>query len=396
MYNNMKSLLYLILILLCTARLYAQPGGWSVATVSCQFSMTMVAQIQVNGVPDHLLNNHVAVYHQGQIRGYATPVQISGQAFYFLSLCSDTYKDDTLYFRAFRGADNKVYESVDTVVFRHHLALGSISSPFPIRFTLGDRPLIYSLATVNYTAGTCNDVLDVQATDNQDSEGNGLAYSIAGGADASRFSIDQVTGMLSWNNFIPDIANPLDHDMDNRYEVEVQVTDAANQIDMQRITVTVVNNAALPPLVCPANQTYATNSDGTGDCGAEANRTGVALSNLCALYDLTYQLTGATVGSGSGQIPQGQSFNIGTTTATYTMGGANPSTCSFTIAVSDNEPPIATCPSSITVSCENSFSVAYTIPGADNCSATVQQIGACIIQMNSGCVPCRRYNLITF
>jgi hypothetical protein len=366
----MKHPIQLIIFLFCTATsLYAQPGGWSVATAACQFNMTMVAQIQVNGVPDHLLNNHIAVYSRGQIRGYATPVQISGQAFYFLSLCSDAYKGDTLYFRAFRGADNKVYESVDTVVFKHHLALGRISNPFPIRFAQGNRPLIYSLAAVNYAAGTCSDVLDVQASDQQNSEGSGLLYSIVGGVDAGRFSINPVTGVLSWNNFVPDIANPADNDMDNRYEVEVKVTDASNLSDVQRITVTVVKNAPVPPLVCPPNQTYLTNSNGAGDCGAEANRTGVQLPNLCTLYDLTYQLTGATTGSGSGQIPQIQSFYKGATTATYTMSGSSPSTCSFTVVVSDNEPPTATCPNAVTVSCASGFPAANSalVTGSDNC-----------------------------
>ncbi|MBK9338552.1 MAG: cadherin repeat domain-containing protein [Lewinellaceae bacterium] len=365
----MKNPIHLIIFLFCTATAYAQPGGWSIAMESCQFSMTMVAQIQVNGVPDHLLNNHVAVYSRGQIRGYATPVQISGQAFYFLSLCSDAYKGDTLYFRAYLGAENKIYESVDTIVFKHHLALGRIADPFPIRFVQGDRPLIYSLAAVHYAAGTCNDVLDVQTSDKQNSEGSGLTYSIVGGADASRFSINPVTGVLSWNNFVPDVANPADNDMDNHYEVDVKVADASNLSDLQRITVTVVKNAALPPLVCPPNQTYLTNSNGTGDCGAEANRTGVALPNLCALYDLTYQLTGATTGSGSGQIPQIQSFTKAPPRRPTRWADQAPAPVRLPLWFPTTSRPRRCCPNSVTVSCTSGFPAANSnlVTGSDNC-----------------------------
>jgi hypothetical protein len=69
-----------------------------------------------------------------------------------------------------------------------------------------------------------------------------LVYSIAGGADAARFSIDGSTGVLSFAT-APDHENPADADADNIYHVTVQASDgnlAATQA--LSITVTAVND----------------------------------------------------------------------------------------------------------------------------------------------------------
>ena len=65
-------------------------------------------------------------------------------------------------------------------------------------------------------------VYDFDATDDNDAEGDGLTYSIDGGADALRFNLDPVTGVLTFKN----PANPTaDSDADATYEVSARVTD---------------------------------------------------------------------------------------------------------------------------------------------------------------------------
>ncbi|PWG73267.1 hypothetical protein DF186_23950, partial [Enterococcus hirae] len=61
-------------------------------------------------------------------------------------------------------------------------------------------------------------VIDVQATDDNDSEGAGLSYSITGGADSALFTIDIVTGVLSFLA-APDFESPGDDNGDNVYDV---------------------------------------------------------------------------------------------------------------------------------------------------------------------------------
>jgi len=65
-----------------------------------------------------------------------------------------------------------------------------------------------------------------------------LTYSIAGGDDGARFSIDSTTGVLTFLS-APDFESPLDADADNVYEVTIQVSDGAGGSDTQGISVTV-------------------------------------------------------------------------------------------------------------------------------------------------------------
>ena len=84
-------------------------------------------------------------------------------------------------------------------------------------------------------------VTTVVATDvNQ----NPVTYSIAGGADAARFTIDPATGVLT---FIaaPDFEAPTDVGRDNTYDVIVAASDGQIS-DLQGITVTVLDIAGAP------------------------------------------------------------------------------------------------------------------------------------------------------
>lgn len=353
----------LFFLFLPATALQAQPD-WVVGPASFQYSMTVVAQIRINGQLNHLPNNQLGLFCEGQLRGCATPVEFGGEAYYFLNVYANVYKGDALYFRAFIGADQSVYESTDTLIFEHHLALGTPGEPVQIQLYLGDRPLIYTLPHLEYPANDCARIVDVQATDKQDSEGNGLTYSIAGGADAARFTIDPATGLLSWYNFLPDPGQPEDADGDNRYEADIRVTDASGLYDQLSFIVKVVpDDAPMVELICPNSQILVTSTDGTGDCGATSGQTAVVLPDLCAESALSYQLSGATTAGGSGQIPAAQVFQTGQTTAYYFLYGFE---CVFTITVQDDEAPSLSCPADLT-----------TAPNIFNpCGATLSGIDA--------------------
>ena len=54
-----------------------------------------------------------------------------------------------------------------------------------------------------------------------------LTYGIVGGADAAKFTINSSTGVLSFIT-APDFENPTDADLNNIYELTVQVSDEAS------------------------------------------------------------------------------------------------------------------------------------------------------------------------
>lgn len=373
LYNRVRIITGAVLLLLAAQGLKAQPGGWYVNAAQFQFNMTITARIFIDGIPNDAPDNYLAAFVQGPIRGLAKPIPVNGQSLYFLTAYSNTFQGDSISFRVFLGADDKIYESTDTLVFRHHLTKGKISAPYPIHLTLSPRPLIYSIGAVDYAVNSCAEVLDVQASDNQDSEGNGLSYSIAGGADATKFSIDPQTGLLSWFNFSPLLAPPGDADGNNQYEVTVKVTDSNGLTDSQDVTVSVVANAQYPPLVCPDPVSVQTSDDNSGDCSSSSDQTQMYLLNPCVVTDIQYQLSGATTGSGMGQVPLSQQFMAGVSTVTYTNTLDNASTCSFTVTVTDDEPPGITCPANASVVTVLTDTCAAMVPNidavfSDNCS----------------------------
>jgi len=111
-------------------------------------------------------------------------------------------------------------------------------------------PTITSAATVTVDENT-TPVIDVNSTDDADSEGAGLTYSISGGVDAALFAIDAASGALSFVA-TPDFETPGDDGLDNVYDVEVTVTDSAGLDTPQSIEVTVQNVNEAPEITSAA------------------------------------------------------------------------------------------------------------------------------------------------
>ncbi len=141
--------------------------------------------------------------------------------------------------------------------------------------------------------------------------------------------------------------------------VTLTVTDANNNHSTCTTSVTVID--AAPPALnnCPANITTNTTAK---QCAATVTYTPPTASDNCS-----------AVGTPSCIPPSGSSFPKGTTTITCSVKDAanNPSSCSFTVTVNDNQSPTVTAPANITKNTDpNSCSatVTYTLPAAsDNC-----------------------------
>ncbi|NEP13110.1 MAG: hypothetical protein F6K14_23475, partial [Symploca sp. SIO2C1] len=146
-------------------------------------------------------------------------------------------------------------------------------------------PTITSLGTAS-VAENQTSAIDVQSSDDNDSEGSGLTYSITGGADQALFSIDSDTGVVTFNA-APDFEAPGDANADNDYNLQVTVTDSEGLTDVQDLVISVtdeVENAA-PTITSsatasvPENQTSAIDVDSTDDNDSEGS-------------GLTYSITG--------------------------------------------------------------------------------------------------------
>lgn len=148
-------------------------------------------------------------------------------------------------------------------------------------------------------------------------------------------------------------------------EVTITAVDIAGNTNFCTATVTVVDTMDLL-LECPFLLNYPVyRNTRPGFCYYTADAVEFR-PNLIAPdcnTTITYELTGATVGSGSSNV-SGVNFNLGATTITYTATdeNGNSTSCSFIVIVEDNEPPIITCPAT------DSISTNYDLANDYNCT----------------------------
>jgi len=171
--------------------------------------------------------------------------------------------------------------------------------------------------------------------------------------------------------------DPLSYTVQGTYTVTWTYDDGNGNVSTQLQTVN-VNDTTAPMIVCNGDTTLNATS---GQCDVIVN--GIAplstADNCDTLLDLTYTLSGATAGSGSGDV-SGTSFTAGVTNVTYivTDDNGNADSCSFNITVIDTEPPVITCGGDIDVALDSNCAFTlldYTTMATvvDNCSVTYIQ-----------------------
>ena len=154
-----------------------------------------------------------------------------------------------------------------------------------------------SSATV-YVNETRTAVTTVTATD---PDSGSLTYSISGGADASKFSINSSTGVLTFNS-APDYEAPTDVGSDNIYNVIVQVSDGS-LTDTQSLAVNVVD---MP------NTLVVTTTADTNDTGLGSSFTAEQLNAVAGGTDGLVSLREAMIAANTTTGLNTITFNIAT------------------------------------------------------------------------------------
>ncbi len=114
---------------------------------------------------------------------------------------------------------------------------------------VNDAPVITSnggLATA--AVSVAENTSAVTTVTSTDIDGGAAVYSIAGGADAARFTINAGTGVLTFVA-APNYEAPTDSGANNVYDVTVQVSDGAGGTDTQAIAVTVTPTNDNAPVI---------------------------------------------------------------------------------------------------------------------------------------------------
>ena len=153
-------------------------------------------------------------------------------------------------------------------------------------------------------------------------------------------------------------------------------TDASNRTATSSLTVTVTDDED-PTVAASGNVTANTSDDGTGDCTVDIAITDATFADNCTGSSIAYAMTGATtVASTNGQVGTA-TFEIGTTTITYTVtDGANrTATSTMTVVVTDDEDPTLSVANNVTANTSDDGTGDCTVDiaitdatFADNCS----------------------------
>ena len=115
-----------------------------------------------------------------------------------------------------------------------------------------------------------------------------VTWSIVGGADQAKFTINSTTGALTFLA-APDYETPTDNGGNNVYDVVLRAVDAANNASQQSVAVTVLNlDEVAPQITGPSGGTGASSS------AKSVNENQTAVATLTADETVTWSITGGS------------------------------------------------------------------------------------------------------
>ncbi len=215
-------------------------------TGSSTASLTETDTIQSTGgtlVASDIDSSNAFVVQSGAAgsNGYGTfSITAAGVWTYTMSSAHNEFKDGQTY------TDNLTVTTAD----------GTAQTITVTMHGTNDTPVITSSAIASFAE---NAVGTVYITTASDAEFGTITYSI-GGTDSALFSMDPVTGVVTFNT-PPDYENPADADHDNVYDITVTANDGADNSIAKPVTITVTNVVEAP---------YLTLASDTGTYGNDA------------------------------------------------------------------------------------------------------------------------------
>lgn len=228
-------------------------------------------------------------------------------------------------------------------------------------FPVGTTTNVYMVTDGHGNTATCS--FDVTVNDTENPVISGCPADIAVNNDAG-----VCEAIVSWTpptatDNCPGVILTSTHNPGDTFPVGLTTvvytaTDVAGNMTLCSFNITVTDNED-PVITCPADITV--NND-AGVCGAVVTYADATATDNCP---------GVSVFQ-SGGLPSGSTFPVGTTTVSYLAIDAfgNDATCSFDVTVVDNEPPVVTCNSDVTLNNDPGQCGAiyvYSMIASDNC-----------------------------
>ncbi len=120
-----------VIIALLSFAVAQSPADCDIVPSQYEFSMSLIATVQINGEPVADLNNQLAAYSNGECRGVVTPLDFNGTDIYFLMVYSnDSGGSDVLMFTFLDAASQQVISLEETLPFHPNDIIGSVVEPY--------------------------------------------------------------------------------------------------------------------------------------------------------------------------------------------------------------------------------------------------------------------------
>jgi hypothetical protein len=130
----MKQLVLIIAIVLLPVLSQAQPAEWAINSSGYEFSMTLTAEVKLEGTSYNEEGNYLAAFIDGECRGVAEAsyVEAYDKYLYFLTVFSNTYSGEEVVFKCFDASAEYTLEGFNPAGFFDGHNVGTAESPVEI------------------------------------------------------------------------------------------------------------------------------------------------------------------------------------------------------------------------------------------------------------------------
>lgn len=117
--ESMKQILLIIAIVFIPVFVQAQPDDWTVNSSNFEFSMTLTAEVTLEGTDHNEEGNFLAAFVDGECRGVAQAsyVEAYDKYLYFLTVFSNTNSGEEVDFKCFDASTEKILEGFNPAGF---------------------------------------------------------------------------------------------------------------------------------------------------------------------------------------------------------------------------------------------------------------------------------------
>jgi len=213
---QMNRLIILLITVQMAVLAHAKPADWQVDPAEYEFSMTITCIVQKNGSLQGAEGDYIAAFIDDECRGVTSAILESDQSkhYYYLTVFSDQYQDDTVVIKYYNKEDDEVQECINEIGFTDGENLGTVSLPF----ICSPEEVDYHISLSEHTIGEGNTegqfIGKISINERKDEEE--ITYELpAGETDNDMFGIssDSLIAMTDFN-----------YDEKATYEITIKAT----------------------------------------------------------------------------------------------------------------------------------------------------------------------------